>query len=74
MNYSEEVLRFNLMGTWFFTPEEIINKINESIRTFKGNMNAVDDVTMVALKYKPEINAEEDKSSDVEAVSENSPV
>jgi phosphoserine phosphatase RsbU/P len=52
MNFSNEVLRFNLMGTWFKSCEDTVNKIKESVDSFRGNVNPEDDITLLALKFK----------------------
>ncbi|MDA3817076.1 MAG: PP2C family protein-serine/threonine phosphatase [Prolixibacteraceae bacterium] len=53
MAYSVDVLKYNLLGTWFLEPGEIIKKIFDGIENFRGNVKAVDDMTVVALKYSP---------------------
>jgi serine phosphatase RsbU (regulator of sigma subunit) len=51
MDYSVDVLKYNLLGAWFLSPGEIINKIFASVTGFRGNAKAVDDMTILALKY-----------------------
>lgn len=50
MNFSIEVLKYNLMGSWFLSPNEIVEKINQSILSFRGNIPPVDDMTMLVLQ------------------------
>lgn len=52
MIYSEDVLRYNLMGSWFDSSETIVSKIKKSIESFRGNMKPQDDMTIMVLKYK----------------------
>ncbi|MBN2261931.1 MAG: serine/threonine-protein phosphatase, partial [Prolixibacteraceae bacterium] len=52
MNFSVEVLKYNLMGSWFLTPNEIAEKINHSILSFRGNIPPADDMTMLVLQYQ----------------------
>jgi sigma-B regulation protein RsbU (phosphoserine phosphatase) len=51
LKFSEDVLRYNLMGSWFSTAKETVNKVNENIKGFMGNTNPEDDLTILALKY-----------------------
>ncbi|MCF8362838.1 MAG: serine/threonine-protein phosphatase [Prolixibacteraceae bacterium] len=53
MAYSVDVLKYNLLGTWFLEPDAIIKKIFDGIENFRGNAKAVDDMTIIALKYSP---------------------
>ena len=55
MDYSVDVLKYNLLGTWFKSPNDIIKKVFGSIENFRGNVKAVDDMTIVALKYSPRL-------------------
>jgi sigma-B regulation protein RsbU (phosphoserine phosphatase) len=51
MDYSVDVLKYNLLGSWFLSPAEIIDKVFTSVTDFRGNAKAVDDMTILALKY-----------------------
>lgn len=51
MNYSIDVLRYNLMGSWFNTPDQIVKIIMESVNSFRGNIAPVDDMTILVLQY-----------------------
>jgi sigma-B regulation protein RsbU (phosphoserine phosphatase) len=53
MDYSVDVLKYNLLGAWFLNPNEIIKNIFKSVEDFRGNVKAVDDMTIMALKYSP---------------------
>ena len=53
MDYSVDVLKYNLLGSWFLRPGEIIKNIFSSVADFRGNAKAVDDMTLLALKYSP---------------------
>lgn len=52
MSFSVEVLKYNLMGTWFLKPTEIVEKIKQSILNFRGNIPPVDDITMLVMRYQ----------------------
>lgn len=52
MNFSVEVLKYNLIGSWFLSPNEIADKINQSILSFRGNIPPVDDTTMLVMQYQ----------------------
>jgi serine phosphatase RsbU (regulator of sigma subunit) len=54
MTYSEDVLKYNLVGTWFDSPEGTVNKVLDSLNSFRGNKRAEDDLTIMALKFKRE--------------------
>lgn len=49
-NYSVDILKYNLMGSWFLTSHEVVEKIQKSIESFRGNSPKVDDMTIMALK------------------------
>ena len=51
MKYSASVLKYNLMGSWFLSSEEIVNKIKDSVTDFKGNVGQEDDLTLMCVKY-----------------------
>ncbi len=51
MNYTVDVLKYNLMGGWFLTTEELQDKIKNSLNSFRGNVLPADDVTMMVIKY-----------------------
>jgi sigma-B regulation protein RsbU (phosphoserine phosphatase) len=51
MNYSLDVLKYNLMGSWFMKTDEVKEKIKTSIKSFRGSVAPVDDITMLVLKY-----------------------
>lgn len=51
INYSIDVLRYNLMGGWFNTPNQIVKQIIESVNSFRGNIALVDDMTILVLQY-----------------------
>lgn len=53
ITFSVDVLKYNLMGSWFMSPEEVVTKINGDVTQFRGNKKPVDDLTMLALKYTP---------------------
>jgi len=53
LKYSIEVLKYNLMGTWFLNSKEVVEKIKNSITNFRGNIAPEDDLTIMDLKYKP---------------------
>ncbi len=53
LKYSVDVLKYNLMGTWFFDTKEVVEKIKESVTNFRGNIKPGDDLTILNLKYKP---------------------
>ena len=53
LKYSIEVLKYNLMGTWFLNSKEVVEKIKNSIANFRGNIAPEDDLTIMDLKYKP---------------------
>lgn len=54
MTYSEDVLKYNLVGTWFDSAEGTVNKVLDSLNSFRGNKRAEDDLTIMALKFKRE--------------------
>jgi phosphoserine phosphatase RsbU/P len=51
MSFSVDVLRYNLMGAWFMEPEQVISKIQHDVKSFRGNVDPADDLTMLILKY-----------------------
>lgn len=51
MRFSEDVLKYNLMGSWFLNAQDTVKKIRESIDWFKGNASPEDDLTLLAFKY-----------------------
>jgi phosphoserine phosphatase RsbU/P len=51
MKYSDDVLKFNLIGSWFSDCESVVLKIKESVDNFHGNVSPEDDLTLLALKY-----------------------
>lgn len=51
MNFSVDVLKYNLMGAWFNNPEQVVTKIQDDIRSFRGNVDPTDDMTILMLKY-----------------------
>jgi phosphoserine phosphatase RsbU/P len=53
LKYSVDVLKYNLMGTWFFSPNEVVEKIKNSVEHFRGKSRQVDDLTIIDLKYTP---------------------
>lgn len=53
MNFTVEVLKYNLMGAWFNDPKEVVEKLNKHINNFRGNKIPEDDMTILALKYTP---------------------
>lgn len=57
MRFSEDVLKYNLIGSWFLNTEQTVTKIKESIEWFKGNVSPEDDLTLLAFKYtrKPKL-------------------
>lgn len=56
LKYTVDVLKYNLMGTWFFNTKDVIEKIKESVTNFRGNIRPGDDLTILNLKYKPREN------------------
>jgi sigma-B regulation protein RsbU (phosphoserine phosphatase) len=54
LKFSVDVLKYNLMGTWFFSAFEVVEKIKNSIKNFRGNSSPVDDLTILNLKFTPE--------------------
>ncbi len=55
LKYTVDVLKYNLMGTWFFNTKEVVEKINKSVINFRGNIKPGDDLTMLNLKYHPRV-------------------
>lgn len=55
MNFSVDVLKFNLVGSWFKSPKENVEKIVNDITSFRGTKNPVDDTTMMVVKFTPGI-------------------
>lgn len=53
LKYTIEVLKYNMMGTWFLNPKEVVEKIKRSVTNFRGNIDPEDDLTILDLKYKP---------------------
>jgi len=53
LKYSMDVLKYNLMGAWFFTASEVVERIKKSVEYFRGNNKAVDDITLLSFKYSP---------------------
>lgn len=51
MNYSVDVLKYNLMGSWFLKPNQVVEKVKASIVGFRGNIPPVDDLTLLVIKY-----------------------
>jgi phosphoserine phosphatase RsbU/P len=54
LKFSVDVLKYNLMGTWFFSAKDVVEKIKNSIENFRGKSHMVDDLTIFNLKFKPE--------------------
>jgi phosphoserine phosphatase RsbU/P len=54
LKYSVDVLKYNLMGTWFNSATEVVEKIITSIEQFRGNTHSIDDLTVLNLKFTPE--------------------
>jgi len=46
--------KYNLMGTWFFSAGQVIEKIKNSVDNFRGNLKPVDDLTILNIKYTPD--------------------
>jgi sigma-B regulation protein RsbU (phosphoserine phosphatase) len=63
VKYTTDVLKYNLMGTWFFNPTVVTERIIESVNYFRGNKKPVDDMTLVTIKYTPD-NSENHELSD----------
>jgi len=59
MNYSVDVLKYNLMGSWFMAPSEVVDKIENSVTTFRGNIAPVDDLTLLVIQYTNKGNIDE---------------
>jgi serine phosphatase RsbU (regulator of sigma subunit) len=53
LKFTVDVLKYNLMGTWFFSANQVVEKIIKSIEHFRGKTNPVDDLTILNLKYTP---------------------
>lgn len=53
LKYSVDVLKYNLMGTWFDDTKEVVEKIRKSVEDFRGKSRPVDDLTILNLKYTP---------------------
>lgn len=53
MYFSVDVLKYNLIGTWFMEPQQVIEKIQNDVKAFRGNVEPTDDMTMLLLKYHP---------------------
>jgi phosphoserine phosphatase RsbU/P len=53
LKFSVDVLKYNLMGTWFFSALEVVEKIKNSVKQFRGNLHPVDDLTILNIKYTP---------------------
>ena len=51
MLFTIDVLKYNLMGAWFRTPEEVVKKIQNDIKSFRGTADPVDDTTLMVLKF-----------------------
>lgn len=51
MQFSMDVLKYNLMGAWFANPSEVVEKINSGVTSFRGTADPVDDITVMALKF-----------------------
>jgi serine phosphatase RsbU (regulator of sigma subunit) len=51
MNYSVDVLKYNLMGAWFVEPEVTVDRLKRSLVEFRGNIAPVDDLTILMLKF-----------------------
>lgn len=56
MKYTVDVLKYNMMGSWFLNPKDVIEKIKNSVVNFRGNNNPEDDMTLFSIKYTPRIN------------------
>jgi phosphoserine phosphatase RsbU/P len=53
LKYSVDVLKYNLMGTWFYSATDVVEKIKNSVENFRGNSRPVDDLTILNLKFTP---------------------
>jgi sigma-B regulation protein RsbU (phosphoserine phosphatase) len=53
MTFSLDVIKYNLLGTWFLEPREVVEKLKNCIVSFRGNRPPEDDTTMMALKFTP---------------------
>ena len=51
VKFTLDVLKYNLMGAWFLSPAEVIERIKSSVEYFRGNNAPVDDITIMSLKY-----------------------
>ncbi|MGF7139251.1 PP2C family protein-serine/threonine phosphatase [Roseimarinus sediminis] len=51
MNYSMDVLKYNLMGAWFLEPEPLCERLKSSVDSFRGNKDPMDDLTLLVLRY-----------------------
>lgn len=54
LKFTVDVLKYNLMGTWFFRANEVVDKIKNSIENFRGKSRPVDDLTILNLKFTNE--------------------
>lgn len=52
MKYNNSVLKYNLMGSWFLSAKETVEKVNNSVKEFKGNVGQEDDMTLMSVKYQ----------------------
>ena len=57
MNYSVDVLKYNLMGAWFLSPQEAVQKVKTSVEQFRGTTDPVDDLTILMLKFNNKVNS-----------------
>jgi len=51
VKFTLDVLKYNLMGAWFLSPAEVIERVKSSVEYFRGNNAPVDDITIMSLKY-----------------------
>ena len=56
LKFSIDALKYNLMGTWFLSASEVVEKIKTSIEYFRGNSRLSDDITMLSMKFTPKHN------------------
>jgi hypothetical protein len=49
VKFTLDVLKYNLMGAWFLSPAEVIERVKSSVEYFRGNNAPVDDITIMSI-------------------------
>ncbi|MFA9391371.1 MAG: PP2C family protein-serine/threonine phosphatase [Prolixibacteraceae bacterium] len=57
MNFSIDVVKYNLMGAWFKQPKQVVKELQQEVEHFRGTVDPMDDMTLMMLKYTPEVNS-----------------